>query len=134
LHKAQIVDFLSCKNYRWTEGARHIEPFKNVTRQELIGKSDEKTSFDLRYLEIQPGGYSDFEKHGHERVIIGVRGKGLCVKKNKKISVSTHDVAYIGRLEEHQMRNTGSKPFGFFCIVDHKRNKPVRTDYTGEAG
>jgi Ribulose 1,5-bisphosphate carboxylase, large subunit len=132
--RSSIIDLLVCNKYRWTEGARHTEPyktgagfdFKGVTRQELIGKSGEKTSFDLRYFEIMPGGYSSFEKHVHEHVIIGVRGKGMCIKKHRKIILRPHDIAYVGPMEEHQMRNTGRSPFGFFCIVDHKRDKPIK--------
>jgi len=132
--KFTTIDRLTCNKYRWTEGSRRVEPykadgdfdFKGITRQELIGKSGENTSFDLRYFEIMPGGYSSLEKHVHEHVIIGVRGKGLCIKKRGKIIVRPHDIAYVGPMEEHQMRNTGRRPFGFFCIVDHKRDKAMR--------
>jgi ribulose-bisphosphate carboxylase large chain len=132
-HSAALTDLLTCNKYRWTEGARRVEPyktgpgfdFKGIIRQELIGKSGEKTSFDLRYFEIEPGGYSSFEKHVHEHVIIGVRGLGICIKKRKKIHVRPNDIAYVGPMEEHRMRNAGREPFGFFCIVDHKRDKPI---------
>ncbi|MFQ5630545.1 MAG: RuBisCO large subunit C-terminal-like domain-containing protein, partial [bacterium] len=39
--------------------------FQGVARQELIGRFGENTSFDLRYFEIEPGGYSSLEKHHH---------------------------------------------------------------------
>jgi hypothetical protein len=31
----------------------------------------------------------------------------------------------IGIVEKHQLRNEGKVPFGFFCIVDHRRDKPA---------
>ncbi len=99
--------------------------FRGINRQELIGKSGEKTSFDLRYFEIMPGGYSSLEKHVHEHVIIGVRGKGVLIKGDSSVNISVHDITYISPLEKHQLRNEGEEPFGFFCIVDHKRDKPV---------
>lgn len=99
--------------------------FSGINRQELIGKFGEKTSFDLRYFEIEPGGYSSLEKHVHEHVIIGVRGKGILIKGESSLHISVHDIAYVSPLEKHQLRNEGKVPFGFFCIVDHKRDKPI---------
>jgi hypothetical protein len=29
-------------------------------------------------------------------------------------------------LEKHQFRNESSGPFGFYCIVDHTRDRPMR--------
>jgi len=99
--------------------------FSGISRQELIGKSGKNSSFDLRYFEIEPGGYSSLEKHVHEHVIIGVRGKGVLIKGDTSFNISVHDIAYVSPLEIHQLRNEGKEPFGFFCIVDHKRDKPV---------
>ena len=35
-------------------------------------------------------------------------------------------VAYVPPLQVHQLSNESSEPFGFFCIVDHQRDKPQR--------
>jgi ribulose-bisphosphate carboxylase large chain len=128
-----VVDVLRCDGFRWAQGGRTIETykpgdggdFKLVTRQELMGKFGEKTSFDLRYFEIGTGGYSSLEKHVHEHVIIGARGKGMLVKKDGSIAISPNDIAYVGPLEAHQLRNESPEPFGFYCIVDHNRDKPM---------
>ena len=128
-----IADVLRCKDFKWGEGGRHIEDyrdgngfdFKQVTRQELMGKFGEKTSFDLRYFEIGPAGYSSLEKHVHEHVIIGARGKGILLKNGRDFAITVNDVAYVGPLEAHQLRNTAAEPFGFYCIVDHTRDKPI---------
>jgi ribulose-bisphosphate carboxylase large chain len=122
---------MKCENFKWS--GRSVEEYKTdndfdfsgINRQELIGKSGEKTSFDLRYFEIEPEGYSSLEKHVHEHVIIGVRGNGVLIKENSSFNIAVHDIAYVSPLEKHQLRNEGKEPFGFFCIVDHKRDKPV---------
>jgi ribulose-bisphosphate carboxylase large chain len=129
-----LVDVLHCKGFQWRQGGRSIEAYKTgsdgdfnqVTRQELMGKFGEKTSFDLRYFEIGPGGHSSLEKHVHEHVIIGARGKGFLVKNDEKIAIAPHDIAYVGPLETHQLRNEAGEPFGFYCIVDHVRDKPMK--------
>lgn len=35
-----------------------------------------------------------------------------------------YDVAYVGPGEQHQLRNREDEPFGFYCIVDHDRDRP----------
>ena len=102
--------------------------FLNISRIELVGKSGTGTSFDLRYFEIGPGGFSSFEKHVHEHVIIGVRGCGILLKNGNRYPVGTNDIAYVGKLEAHQLRNERQEPFGFYCIVDHTRDRPRPVD------
>ena len=129
----QIINhpIMKGEDFKWL--GRFVEEYKtdqgfdfsSINRQELIGKFGEKTAFDLRYFEIEPGGYSSRERHVHEHVIIGVRGNGILIKGDSSFNISVHDVAYISPLEKHQLRNEEKGPFGFFCIVDHKRDKPI---------
>ncbi|MFP4680403.1 MAG: RuBisCO large subunit C-terminal-like domain-containing protein [Chitinispirillaceae bacterium] len=123
-------EYLPFDSYRW--GAREIQkykedsrlPFRGVLRSELVGRFGENTAFDLRYFEIEPGGFSSYEKHVHEHVIIGVRGRGVLLKGDRSLHVNKFDVVYVAPLEAHQLRSEGEEPFGFFCIVDHLRDKP----------
>lgn len=101
-----------------------VLPFRDVARTELIGQSGENTAFDVRYFEIGPGGHSSLEKHLHTHVVIGARGQGVLCSGNESIPLKPFDVAYIPPLEVHQLRNDTTEPFGFFCIVDHDRDKP----------
>ena len=122
---------LKFQNFQWSGGylkEYKIEgglDFKGIVRHELVGNFGENTKFDLRYFEIEHGGYSSLEKHVHEHVIIGVRGKGILVNGTEEILIQMHDIAYVAPLEKHQLRNCGSDPFGFFCIVDHERDRPI---------
>lgn len=99
-------------------------PFRDVVRHELLGKFGEQTDFDLRYFEIAPGGYSSLEKHVHTHAVICVQGQGTLVLGIESITLKTMDVAYVPPLEVHQLRNDSAEPFGFFCIVDHLRDRP----------
>lgn len=117
------------RRYRWSgvKTEQYKSPdgsWRAVIRQSLIGTSGEKTKFHLRYFEIAPGGYTTFERHRHEHVVIGVRGKGRCKIGRKSSLVKCHDVIYIAPNEPHQLFNPYSEPFGFFCIVDAKRDRP----------
>lgn len=100
----------------------------DILRKTLIGSRGESAKFHLRYFEIAPGGYSSFEKHRHEHVIIGIRGKGICKVGKKRHVVSFLDTLYISPSEPHQLLNTFTEPFGFFCIVNAKRDAPKILD------
>lgn len=95
-----------------------------IIRKVLISRHNASTRFHLRYFEISPEGYSSFEKHKHEHVVVGLRGKGnvLCGKKNYELNFL--DTLYIAPNTPHQLSNPFSEPFGFLCIVNAKRDRP----------
>lgn len=81
--------------------------------------------FDVRYFEIEPGGHSSRERHRHVHVVLCMRGAG-----NVQLGADTHaigpgDVITVAPDCVHQFRNGGPEPFGFFCIVDRERDRPV---------
>lgn len=102
--------------------------FKGVRRVELVGRFDEASRTDLRYFEIEPGGYSSFERHVHAHIVIGAHGRGVLLRAGRREPLDLHDIAFIAPLEPHQLRNETDQPFGFFCIVDHVRDRPMAVD------
>ncbi|MEW5746751.1 MAG: cupin domain-containing protein [Nitrospirota bacterium] len=98
--------------------------WSSIVRKVLVGNKGEATKFHLRYFEIAPGGYSSLEQHRHAHVVIGVRGKGK-VRMGKRLYAIGHlDTVYIGPDTVHQLTNPYDEPFGFFCIVDARRDRP----------
>jgi quercetin dioxygenase-like cupin family protein len=95
-----------------------------VVRRVLIGNHNESAKFHLRYFEILPGGYSSFEKHKHEHVVVGIRGRGKIVCGEKNYEMNCFDTLYIAPDTPHQLHNPFREPFGFLCIVNAKRDKP----------
>ncbi|MDE3260581.1 MAG: RuBisCO large subunit C-terminal-like domain-containing protein [Acidobacteriota bacterium] len=120
----------------WNWEGRHSSPYKDagdltfrgVRRVELVGKFSERTRCDLRYFEVEPGGHTSFEKHLHTHVVIGARGEGVLVLGDRRLPLRHLDVACVGPLETHQLRNETEEPFGFFCVVDHDRDRPMRAE------
>lgn len=100
--------------------------FKGVRRVELAGKFGERTSCDLRYFEVEPGGHTSREKHVHTHIVVGARGEAMLALGNRCVPFRQHDVAYIKPLEVHQFVNDADEPFGFYCIVDHLRDRPMK--------
>lgn len=96
----------------------------DIVRQVIVGNRGESARFHFRYFEISPGGFSSFEEHRHEHMVICVRGKGK-VRTMRKINVLGFlDTLYIAPDTPHQLSNPFDEPFGFFCIVNAKRDRP----------
>lgn len=102
----------------WAAIARHV----------LVGARGESARFDLRYFEIAPGGYSSLEKHVHVHVVVCVRGRGRVLLGGEVREMAFLDTAYIAPDDPHQLLNPYEEPFGFFCIVDHERDRPRPPD------
>ena len=114
----------------------------DVIRRFIIGNHQESAKFHLRYFEILPGGFTSFEKHKHEHVVIGIRGKGkvFCgkpesIRAGKQYEMNFLDTLYIAPDTPHQLSNPFHEPFGFFCIVNAKRDKPnpLKKGFKGRA-
>lgn len=101
--------------------------FLSVFRRALVdGSRGEKTAFHLRYFEVAPGGFTSLETHEHEHVVIAVRGEGELRIGRRLHGLGYLDTAYIAPGCAHQLRNLSrKKPFGFFCVVDARRDRPV---------
>ncbi len=120
------------RQYRWEHA--ELEPYKinmhaggefaGASRQVLIGKHGERVAFHLRYFELESGGYTSLERHRHSHVVIGVRGHGLVRVGDEDYVLRPMDAIYIGPDQAHQLRAAGRSRFGFFCIVDARRDKP----------
>ncbi|MEW5801145.1 MAG: cupin domain-containing protein [bacterium] len=125
--------FFPFADYTW-EGvqAESYKPepgnFADIVRNVIIGIRGESCHFDLRYFEIAEGGFSSFEKHEHEHVVICIRGQGQVRMGEKMREMNFLDIVYISPKTPHQFINRGKEPFGFFCIVDRERDQPQELD------
>ena len=111
--------------YKTAEAEAGAPSFRGVRRVELVGRFGEPTRTDLRYFEVEPGGHTSRERHVHSHIIIGARGEGRLAGDGGEVVVKPNDVAFVPPLRAHQLRNEGPEPFGFFCIVDHRRDRPL---------
>ena len=98
---------------------------QNASKVELLGQQNEDIAFSLRYFELQPGGYTSLEQHQHTHTVIGAKGIGELQMGNTLNILKAHDIAYIPGHMAHQLRNHSEQPFGFYCIVDRRRDRPT---------
>ncbi len=125
LSKNKIIRF---KNNQW-KGIKSI-PYKDKSKNwALIERfpliSSNSIKFEVRYFEIAQGGCSSLEYHKHAHVVICLKGKGKLRLGNKYKVLKYLDIAYIAPNEIHQLSNPYKEPFGFLCIVDAERDKPI---------
>jgi S-methyl-1-thioxylulose 5-phosphate methylthiotransferase len=101
--------------------------FRDVTRQTLVGDGpgEEGTPFLTRYFEVQPGGFSTLEHHGHRHTVVVLRGRGTVRLDGESHDLAPFDVVYVAPHTVHQFRADADAPLGFLCIVARERDRPA---------
>ncbi|PNG25926.1 cupin domain-containing protein [Methylocella silvestris] len=97
-------------------------PFKAISRQTLA--SDPRLAGELRYFEIDPGGFSTLERHEHMHVVMALRGSGSCLIGDAVYALGAHDLVTIEPMIWHQFRARRDAPLGFLCLVNAARDRP----------
>ena len=117
--------------FRWTgvpllaykaDGGTHSN---GVTRQVLVGESA-GLGTELRYFEVEPGGYSSLEQHAHVHAVMIVCGRGACLVGDTIAAISAHDLVSVPPDTWHQFRAAADEPLGFLCLVRCDRDRPRR--------
>jgi mannose-6-phosphate isomerase-like protein (cupin superfamily) len=97
-------------------------PFKDVSRQVLFQEPD--MGCELRYFEMDAGGYSTLERHEHAHAVMILRGHGHCLLGDAVVTVKPFDLVTIPSWTWHQFRATQGEPLGFLCMVNQQRDRP----------
>ncbi len=100
--------------------------FRDVTRQVLF--DGEGLGCELRYFEIEPGGWSSLERHRHVHAVLVLRGQGQALVGHQVLDLAPYDLVRVPPLTWHQFRATRGVPFGFLCLVECGRDRPLRPD------
>jgi quercetin dioxygenase-like cupin family protein len=97
-------------------------PFKEISRQVLF--HDDNLGCELRYFEMDAGGYSTLERHEHAHAVMILRGHGECLLGEEVRAVKALDLVSIPSWTWHQFRATAGEPLGFLCMVNVLRDRP----------
>ena len=98
--------------------------YRGVTKHVISGDRGEPSSFEVRYFEVEPGGYTRLEKHQHVHSVTIIRGRGYAVVGADLHPLTPFDHIYVGPMTMHQFVNDADEPFGFICVVDAERDRP----------
>jgi quercetin dioxygenase-like cupin family protein len=75
-------------------------------------------NFELRYIEIPPGGQSSLGSHPHEHEVFVIEGQGLVKGAEGETTLTPGMAVFVPGDEIHQWINTSrDAPFGFVCVV-----------------
>lgn len=114
--------------YRETVREEKGMGFRGVARHTLARGEELPAEFELRYFELDPGGYSSLEKHRHAHFVIALRGSGRALIGEQVIDLRPLDAVYVAPHTAHRWMNRGDEPFGFLCPVDASRDRPQPLD------
>ena len=81
---------------------------------------------ELRYFELEPGGYSALERHEHVHAVLILRGRGRAVLDTRVVDVAEHDLVYVEPNTWHQFLAGADSYLGFLCAVNNERDRPCR--------
>lgn len=115
-------------DYRWDGVARmpykqdDSALFKGISRQVLF--QEPTLGCELRYFEMEAGGYSTLERHEHTHAVVILRGHGHCLLGTEVRAVKPFDLVTIPAWTWHQFRANQGEPMGFLCMVNQVRDKP----------
>jgi quercetin dioxygenase-like cupin family protein len=101
-------------------------PFRDITRQTLFDDPD--LACQVRYFEVQPGGYSTLERHQHVHAVVVLRGSGSCLVGEEIFALGAHDLVRVPALTWHQFRASDDAALGFLCVVNAERDRPQLPD------
>jgi quercetin dioxygenase-like cupin family protein len=104
-----------------------------VTRR--VFEPESNTLFDTRYFEVAAGGYTSFEKHQHEHMVVVLRGRGRVRLGDDWHDIAPFDVIRVESSTPHQFTATEKETLGILCIVNRDRDRPelLRSDQTTES-
>lgn len=100
--------------------------YRGVVKQVLLDASgtDERLAFETRYFEVEPGGYSMLERHGHPHAVVVIRGAGTVHLEGTDHQIEPFDCVYVAPDAVHQFRADRGETLGFLCVVDRVRDRP----------
>ncbi|WP_028068079.1 cupin domain-containing protein [Solirubrobacter soli] len=107
--------------YKDDPGTGRGMAWRGVSRTTLA-----RRSFEVRYFEIAPGGFSSLERHAHEHAVVCVRGAGRALVGAEVHALRPFDLVRSGPWQPHRWVNAGDEPFGFLCTVDSDRDRPTQ--------
>jgi quercetin dioxygenase-like cupin family protein len=102
--------------------------WQGITRHTLARPAELPAAFEVRYFELEPGGYSSLEKHRHAHIVVVLRGAGRALIGERVVDCVPFDTLHVPPMTPHRWLNESTESFGFLCTVDADRDRPAPLD------
>lgn len=89
----------------------------NTKVMEYKAQEAGETELNIKFFEMNPGGYSPLHNHSEQHQLIITDGEGSVFDGEKTAAIRADDIAYIAPNEPHQLRSVGDKPLKFICLT-----------------
>jgi quercetin dioxygenase-like cupin family protein len=90
---------------------------RKVAIRWLLSQEIGVPNFEMRYFEIEKGGYTTKDKHPFEHEVFVVQGTGAVIGEEGARKLKSGDALYIAPDEIHQFRNDDEEAFSFICLI-----------------
>lgn len=115
--------------YKDREGRRRGMSWQGLNRFTLATPETLAGTFEQRYFEIAPAGFSSLEKHAHVHLVVVLRGRGRALIGDRVVDLAPFDLVQTPSWAPHRWVHAGdAEPFGFLCTVDGDRDRPSEVD------
>jgi mannose-6-phosphate isomerase-like protein (cupin superfamily) len=84
--------------------------------------------FEARCFEIEPRGFTSFERHAHTHFVLILSGSGRVRLGDDWHPIGPLDVVRVDPFQPHSFANNGSVPLRILCVVDRDRDRPELLD------
>ena len=88
-----------------------------TVRQLISGEGDGAPVYNMRMIEIAPGGNTPDHDHPFEHENFVVSGEGEVMFEGEWRPVAAGDVIFVPPDARHQYRNSGNEPLVFLCGI-----------------
>ncbi len=95
---------------------------RDLTRQILF--DDSSMDYQVRFLDIEPGGHTTLERHKHAHSVVILSGQGQGLIGDLVVQLTAHDLVEVGPWEWHQFRAAASDHLCFLSVVNCNRDRP----------
>ncbi len=87
-------------------------------------QKDGAPTYDLRVIEVAPGGHTPKHNHPFEHENFVIEGKGRLQINGEWHEIGPGDVVFVPPNAQHTYVNAGKEPFKFLCGIPVSRLRP----------
>ena len=108
-------------NYVDVEPKGAGEDASGIKMRWLISKETGANNFAMRFIEIEPDGFSPLHDHPWEHEIFVLEGEGLTTGGKDEKKIKEGDSIFIPPNETHQTKNIGTKTLKLLCMIPYEK-------------
>lgn len=99
---------IAAREYKDGASAGRGMAWKGIARRTLAAADELPAAFEVRYFELEPGGYSSLERHRHAHFVVAIRGRGRALVGSELVELAPFDTVHVAPMAPHRWVNEGA--------------------------